>query len=80
MGWPAFVNDPEEMTADERFTELAAIFAAGYARMRERMAMIAPDPRAHVFTEKGLDRSGQPRPLSVEGLTGGDPDPVEVSE
>jgi len=30
------INDPEEMTSEKRFQEVAAILAVGYLRMRKR--------------------------------------------
>ena len=47
-----FLDDPEEMTAEQRLAEVAAILAAGYRRL---------------FTEKPLDCSGAPMPLCVDG-------------
>jgi len=31
-----FLDDPEEMTAEQRLAEVAAILAAGYMRLRTR--------------------------------------------
>jgi len=75
-----FLNDPEDMTPEQRLGEVAAIVAAGLLRMRASKAELAPEADVPAFTEKRLDRFGGPRPLCVEGLTGRDPAPVEVSE
>lgn len=57
-----FLEDPAEMTPDERRSEIAAILAVGYLRQRT-----APS------TEKPLDVSRTPAPPCENGLT----DPVE---
>ncbi len=66
--------EPWDMTDDEQMAEVAAILASGYRRTLALQAGREP------FTEKPLDSSGTPRPLCVEGLTGRDPAPEEVSE
>ena len=53
-----FLDDPEEMTPEQRLSELAAILAAGILRL---------------FTEKPLDCSGEERPCGVDGLTDREP-------
>ena len=60
-----FLDDPEDMTPEQRLAEVAAILASAWLR--------------HPFTEKPLDCSATPMPLCVNGLTGRDPAPVEVS-
>ena len=59
-----FLEDPGEMTPEERLAEVAAILAAGWQR-RSRSAV--------PFTEKPLDCSAAPIPLCVNGLTQRDP-------
>ena len=67
-----FLDDPEEMTPEQRLAEVAAILAAGYLRVpRSRLDPMAP------FTEKPLDCSGRQRPCGFDGLT--DREPVEVT-
>ena len=63
-----FLDDPEEMTAEQRLAEVAAILAAGYLRSRTRP-----------FTENPLDCSDAPMPLCDDGLTDGEPAPVEAA-
>ena len=58
-----FLDDPEEMTPEQRLSELAAILGAGYLRSR----------RSGPFTEKPLDCSGDERPCGVDGLTEREP-------
>jgi hypothetical protein len=60
-----FEDDPEEMTPEQRLAEVAAILATAWLR--------------RPFTEKSLDCSAAPMPLCVNGLTGREPAPVEVS-
>lgn len=57
-----FLDDPDEMTPEQRRSEFAAILAAGYLRQRT-----APS------TEKPLDVTGTPARPCENGLT----DPVE---
>ena len=64
-----FIDDPEELTPEQRLAEVAAILAAGYLRSRG----------SRPFTAKPLDCAGAPLPLCDEGLTGREPAPVEVS-
>ena len=44
-----FLDDPEEMTAEQGLTEVAAILAAGYLRLKARP-----------FTENPLDSPATP--------------------
>jgi hypothetical protein len=74
-----FLDDPKDMAPDTRLAEVAAILAAGYRRSRGCSEVLATASTPPVLTEKELDSSGAPRPLCVEGLTGGDPAPTEVS-
>ena len=67
-----FLDDPEEMTPEQRLAEIAAILAAGYLRVRRSR----PEPVAP-FTENPLDCSGDERPCGVDGLT--EREPVEVT-
>ena len=64
-----FLDDPEEMTPEQRLGEVAAILAAGYQRLRQ----------SRPFTEKPLDCSGAPAPVLDEGLTPGEATPSEAS-
>lgn len=57
-----FLDDPDEMTPEQRRSEIAAILAAGYLRQR-----------TGAFTEKPLDVSQTPAPPCEDELT----DPVE---
>ena len=57
-----FLDDPDEMTPEQRRSEIAAILAAGYFRQRTGPS-----------TEKPLDVSRTPAPPCENGLT----DPVE---
>jgi len=75
-----FLDDPEEMTPEERLGEVSAILAAGYLRLRRSATQLAPDPAPPPFTEKSLDCSGGPMPLCVEGLTDGEFAPAEVAQ
>jgi hypothetical protein len=47
-----FLDDPEEMTAEQRLTEVAALLATGYLRLKTRP-----------FTENPLDSLDAPMPL-----------------
>jgi hypothetical protein len=55
-----FLPDPVEMTAEERFLELAAILARGYLRLRKRAlpadGVTSPDRNSR------LDSLGEPTP------------------
>ena len=67
-----FLDDPEEMTPEQRLAEVAAILAAGYLRQRRSgLEPMAP------FTENPLDCSGRERPCGTDGLT--EREPVEVT-
>ncbi len=58
-----FLDDPDEMTPEERLAEVAAILAAGYRRLRQSSVQLAPAPDPPPFTEEPLDCSGGPLPL-----------------
>jgi hypothetical protein len=73
-----FLDDPEEMTPEERFREVAAILADGYSRLRARPELGSDPNSLNSFTDKGLDVSGLPRPPLDNGLTGRDPALQEV--
>jgi hypothetical protein len=74
-----FLDDPDEMTPEERVAEIAAILAAGYLRLRSPHRTLALDAiPAPPSTENPLDCSGEPLPLCDEGLTDGESAPVEV--
>ena len=61
-----FLDDPEEMTPEARHAEVAAILAAGYARLATRAS-----------TENPLDSPATPMPLC--GLTDGESGPMEAA-
>jgi hypothetical protein len=61
-----FLDGPEEMTAEQRLADVAAILAAGYLRLKTR-----------AFTENPLDCSGGPMPLCE--LTDGESAPMEAA-
>jgi hypothetical protein len=70
-----FITDPEEMSPSERLSELAAILAAGYMRLRKRPELAAPtDP-----PDSRLDSRGEQRPPLDTALTPGDPGNQEVT-
>jgi hypothetical protein len=62
-----FLDDPEEMTPEERLDEIAAVLAVGYLRLRNRCVEHAARPGA--FTENPLDCSERPMPLCENGLS-----------
>jgi len=70
-----FIADPAEMSPSERLSEVAAILAQGYLRLRKRPELAAPPDGA----ESRLDSRGEPRPPLDTGLTPGDPDSQEVT-
>lgn len=73
-----FLDDPEDMSPEDRLAEVAAILAAGYLRLRESTSKPAADLDSPASTENPLDCSDEPLPLCFEGLTDGEPDPREV--
>jgi hypothetical protein len=74
-----FLDDPNEMTPEERQVEIAAILAAGYRRLRCHLGLLAQDAiPTPPLTEKGLEVPVGSRPLCVEGLTDGESVPAEV--
>ena len=64
-----YLRDPSAMTPGERLTDLAAILARGYLRLRARPEIALPPDGA----ESRLDSRGEPRPPCDAGLTPGDP-------
>jgi hypothetical protein len=58
--------DPAQLTPDECFQEVAAIFAAGLLRLRDRAAL-ASDPGQHPVPENSDTASTEP--LEVSGQT-----------
>jgi hypothetical protein len=62
-----FLDDPEEMTPEQRLSEVACILAAGYIRLR-RSRDSAPS------AENPLDCSGAPMALCDNGLERADPE------
>jgi hypothetical protein len=74
-----FLDEPGEMSAEERLAEVAAILASGYLRMRESRVPPAPGPsETPALTEKPLDSRRARRPCGDEGLTRRDAAPAEV--
>ena len=69
-----FITDPEEMSPSERLSELAAILAAGYMRLRKRPELAAPVDSP----DSRLDSPGEQRPPLDPGLPPGDPSSQEV--
>jgi hypothetical protein len=63
-----FLDDPDEMTAEQRLAEVVAILAAGYLRHDARP-----------FTENPLDCSGGPMAVCDHGLTDRESVPAEVA-
>lgn len=55
-----FLDDPGEMTPEQRLTEIAAILAAGYVQTHCKPELTPTDSTP--FTEKPLDMSGTPAP------------------
>ena len=76
-----FFDDPEEMGAEERVAEIAAIVAVGLLRVRRARssASPAPDP-PNTLPDKGLDGLSAGSPPLDEGSTGGEPAPMEATE
>ena len=64
-----FLRDPAAITPTERLTELAAILAQGYLRLRARPEIALPAEGAGCR----LDSRGEPRPPCADGFTPGDP-------
>ena len=64
-----FLRDPAAMTPGERLTELAAILALGYLRLRARPEIALPPDGAH----RRLDSRGEQRPPCDAGLAPRDP-------
>ena len=65
-----FLENPEDMTPEERLQELAAIFALGYTRYKNQVSELAAattNPPNSV--EKPLDVSGHPSSCLDNGLT-----------
>ncbi len=69
-----FLRDPAVMTPGERLTELAAILAQGYLRLRARPEIALPAESA----ESRLDSRPDQRPPLDAGLAPGDPVREEV--
>jgi hypothetical protein len=61
-----FLDDPEEMTAEQRLGEVASILVAGYLRLKARP-----------FTENPLDSSDAS--MAVCGLTDGESATMEAA-
>jgi hypothetical protein len=74
-----FIDDPEDLTPEERTAEIAAILATGYMRLRGHVPQLANDAiPAPPSTENPLDCSDDRVPLCDEGLTDGESAPVEA--
>ena len=60
------INNPEEMSPDERLKEVAAILAAGYLRLKKQffhpVSNASQIEKAPVLTEKTLDCSANKSP------------------
>jgi hypothetical protein len=65
-----FLDDPAEMTPEQRLAEVAAILAGGYQRLRGQSA--------NSLSDKGLDCPAAPGPPLAEGLTPREAAPTEV--
>ena len=73
--------DPEDMTAEERLREIAAILALGLLRLTSRGRELAGGPAdPSTSADKRLDVPGQPSGSLAERLTGGDTDSAEAPE
>ena len=70
-----FLRDPAAMTPGERLTELAAILAQGYLRLRARPEIALPAEGVGCR----LDSRRTERPPCATGLTPGDPVGREVT-
>jgi hypothetical protein len=68
-----FHDDPAEMSPSERLSEVAAILAAGYLRLRRHPQLAGPPETA----ESRLDSWGEPRPPLDTGAR--DPEEEEVA-
>jgi len=63
-----FLDDPEEMTPEERLHEVAAILAHGYLRLRR--SELAPENAPSEPADKPLDYSRRPKRPLARRLTG----------
>ncbi|MBU1700159.1 MAG: hypothetical protein KJ831_08415 [Candidatus Eisenbacteria bacterium] len=75
-----FLENPEDMTPEERLRELASILAAGYLRLRTRQSELSSPENSNSFGDKELDVSGDPSLPLDNGLTDRDPVQQEVPE
>jgi len=66
-----FLEDPSEMSAEQRLTEIAMILATGVRRVRSIDTLLGPQ-ESPSFPDKGLDVSRPPTRPCDEELTGGD--------
>ena len=66
-----FLDDPEEMEAEQQLREIAAILAAGYLRLLDQRTVFASD--ATPSPENPLDCSDPPAPPLGERSTGREP-------
>ena len=66
-----FLENPGEMTPEQRMTEIAMILAAGVRRVRSIDTMLGPQESPRTG-DKGLDVGSPPTPPCDEELTDGD--------
>ena len=67
-----FLEDPSDMTPEQRLTEIAMILASGVRRIRSIDTMLGPQESPRTG-HKGLDVSRRVTRPCGEGLTDGDP-------
>jgi hypothetical protein len=60
-----YYNDPEEMTPEERFKEIAAILAAGYLHLKKRTPYL-PDLVSDITQEADLPDPPVHMPIGKE--------------
>jgi len=56
------VDNPEEMSEEERLKEVAAILAKGYLRFKKQLPCPIDSQKLPLLTEKTLDCSGNKSP------------------
>jgi hypothetical protein len=74
-----FLDDPDEMTPQQRLVEVASILTAGYLRLKTRPKPSIGSDSPNSFIDKGLDVPGHPSPPLDNGLTGRDLAQKEIS-
>lgn len=70
-----FITDPDEMSPSEWFSEVAAILALGYLRIRKRPVLPSPPDSL----DSRLDSRGEQRPPLDTGLAPGEASREEVT-